>query len=706
MIDVKQRKTVFAVLMLLTLFAACKGESPTAPTTTPSTPTNPTPPTGASVTLTVTNATPLVNSTSTITATVSENGQPVPNGTAVQFTTTLGAFTDVGSSGQTIIKTTTNGVATATLTAGAAGNAVVTATVNNVSRTTTIVFSTTTVPPVPNTSPTIISITPASGRPQGGETITIIGTNFRQPLRVIFTCVGSAANPPDPAVCAGQAPKDAFIQSVSATQIVAVTPSFSVPAGAAVTTSIQIIVGAGTPNEQSVTQASSFTFASPTLTPQITTIQPTSGPLAGGTRISIIGSGFQSPVQVTFGTGGGPGPLANQTEVQVVSVRYDEIIAVTPELRQIDPALGTNQVTVRVLNVASNQEVTANNIFRYADRARITAIDPGIIPAAGATMRIDGFGFDDPVSVNIAGTTCLPDTSPFGFTLQVIKVTGTQILARVPSTVSPCFCGTGTVTVTNVSSGDTTASPGTVGISPVSPEFVTVNPSTGTTPGSSVTVTIRNPGVGQLGTGDLRFGVGGTFVTPAPNPVTTGSGVQTFNLVLPPANSFNFQTQSCLTTFGTIGAQLAPTTVPLTLTNLTTGCTASFFGGIVVNPPTPNACNPPTATITQQPAQTCPVPNLNPASVSALAGTHSATLTITNAAVAPPLVILSPNIAQTNAIATVAPSGATIAPGGFATFTLTLDPTAAGADSATYTFNTNDPARPTIVVTVCGVATP
>src|SRR5205085_585488 len=97
-----------------------------------------TPPTGATIALAVSNANPLVSSKVTVTATVTANGQPVPDGTAVQFTTSLGTFADTGQN--TTIRTTTAGVATATLSSAAAGTATITATVNNVTKNATVTF--------------------------------------------------------------------------------------------------------------------------------------------------------------------------------------------------------------------------------------------------------------------------------------------------------------------------------------------------------------------------------------------------------------------------------------------------------------------------------------------------------------------------------------------------------------------------------------
>lgn len=556
MIDVKQPKFKFAFVALLMVFAACKGESPTTPSsTTPiGTPSGGTPPTGATVTLTVSNASPLANSTSIITATVTENGTQVPNGTAVQFTTTVGSFTDIGSSGQTVIKTTTNGVATATLTASG-GTAVVTATVNNVSKSTTITFSTTPpIPPVPNTAPTISSITPATGRMQGGETITINGTNFRAPLRVIFKCEGSATTPPDPAACNGQTTKDALIVSVSPTQIVAITPPFDVVAGTAISTSITVLTQAGTPNEQTVTQGAGFTYASLSLTPIVRYTSPTSGPIGGGTRISIFGDNFQSPVQVFF----------NAAEAQVLSVNLHEIVVMSPRASDTDPSGSgtvTGPVPIRVRNGGSGTETTFNTGFRYTAKMQITAAGPTSGPITGGTrVTIDGIGFDDPVAVTIGGVAA-----------QVIRVSGTQIIAitQPPAQIS-CSGVEGEISVTNVENGDS-ATAG-VNFSFLVPQPAIVSVVSPVVLGGTTSVVVLN----AQGIPRILFGnTPGTITATTSNP----NGTTTFTVQVP--NTLTLTPLSC-----GVGSTTAPqpTQFDVVYQSLTTGCTATFANGVTVTP--------------------------------------------------------------------------------------------------------------------------
>src|SRR4051794_32581275 len=219
----KQQFTFLALVALLALFAGCKGESPTGPP--PFTGTSGTgsgsgatqPPVGATITLVASTNPATTGSISTITATVTQNNAPVPNGTAVEFSTTnLNAnFTDTTDNPTTLIRTTTAGIAKATVTSSVAGPVVVNATVNNVTKSITITFQDPTIPITPpSNAPTISSITPATGLPTGNQSVVITGTNFRPPVRVLF----------DPG--SGQAVKEGFVTNVTPTSITVTTPAF------------------------------------------------------------------------------------------------------------------------------------------------------------------------------------------------------------------------------------------------------------------------------------------------------------------------------------------------------------------------------------------------------------------------------------------------------------------------------------------------
>ncbi len=673
----RQQKYLFALLALLVVFAACKGESPTAPTanggTGGGTSGGGTPPTGASITLTVSNATPLVNSTSVVTATVTQGSNPVPNGTAVEFQTTIGVWQDTGLA--TSIRTTTNGVATAVLTSSSAGTATVTAVVNNVTKTTTVAFQTTPVTqPPPNTAPTITAISPASGLPSGGQPLTITGTNFRAPVRVFFDLGGGVV-------------KEGFVCAtcVTATQINVITPKVDLGAAQTLDATVSIINQAGTAAETTVAAPGTFTYRLAQLTPVVSAVSPDSGPITGGTRITIFGSGFElSGVQVAMAPGTSGGGVG-WSQIQVSSVTSTQIIAITPPARDVNPTGSgtlTGAVDLRVLNIISNKDVVAPVIFRYTPAMQITGFRPLAGSALGGTdVTIDGIGFDQPVDVFIGGILA-----------QTIRVSGTQILARTNPLAIPCDNRSEAVSVTNINNGDTAKSSGSFSYIGVDPAILGVSGGP-FIPGSTLTATVLNPGIGPLGSAILRFSVGGQNVTPTPNPISSGTGTQTFSMVIPTLG-YTFPTVACTTASLTPGTQLGPINVDLVFTNLTTGCTNTLSNGVTLNPPGPNTCQqPPTAVV----APVAPACAVAPDVLAAGAGTTTTTITISNAPSSRDLTVSAPAVTCTNAVCSIAPLGlTTIAAGNSAIWTVTIDPTAVGPVTGSATFTTNDPTKSAI----------
>jgi hypothetical protein len=660
----RQRTYLFALLTLLAVFAACKGESPTAPPTSTSGGGGTTPPVSSVVTLTVSQATALVSSTSVVTATVTKGGQPVPNGTAVEFTTDFGTFVETGTA--SALRTTTNGVATVTITSSTAGKSTIQAVVNNISKTTSVTFNVvvkTCPPDCPIIVPSISSINPTFGSPGGGETVTINGANLFAPVRVFFD------------FGAGTTPKEAFIVSRTDSQIVVVTPAVDLGTGQTKTATIVVVTPAGTATETRVPSPTPFVFQAEVLTPSVSTISPDTGPIDGGTRITIFGSGFQAPVQVSFAPGSSAG-AAGWTAIQVVSVSFNQIIAVTPAARDVNSngsGVLVGPVDLRVRNINSDKEVVKAVSFRYTAKMQITAAGPGQGPATGGTkVVIDGIGFNDPVAVSIGG-----------FAAQPIKVTGTQVTAVTLNVVPPtCADFGGPIVVTNIDNGDSATGP-TFTYKVPKPVITGVNP-TIVNQGANVTITVANA---IAGTNKITLGDKTAFVTSGSINPTTGVG--TFTVTVP--SNFTFQTQAC-TVGSVVGVQAVPLTVNVTYTNVETGCTDTVSGILQINPPS-NACvipAPPNGLVSPSPA----CATTNPASPSA-AGAATATATITVLNTAAPgsqnLIITNATIASpVNGNFTVNPTAASIAPGGSQAFTVTVDPTAAGAFSATVNFTSNN----------------
>lgn len=537
----RTRKWIAAPLALMAVLAmaGCKGESsPTAPSTTGGGG-GVTPPSGSSVTLSVSNPTPVVDSSSTITATVSQGGTAVPNGTAVEFQTDFASFSSTADV-KTIIKTTTNGVATATLFSSTSGTAAVTATVNNVTKGTTIRFVDKPVtPPVPNTAPTISGVTPAVGSPNGGQIITITGTNFRQPLKVLF----------DPGT--GALPTEVPIVSSTETSIQVITPRVNIAAGQQLKFNVTVITQLGSTSEQRVSSAAAFTFQLDVLTPTPTTASPASGPIDGGTRVTIFGSGFQSPVQVFFGA----------AEATVIKTTFDQIIAISPTARTA--GVTTGAVGIRIINVTSAKEATLASGFNYAEKMHITAMGPTQGPADAPTrVTIEGNGFDTAGVAVVIG----------GIAAQPVFVSGTKLIAITGLPVlTGCSDVTGPTSVVNINNGDSADGPNFRFIVPKPLIVSMTNP---VTAGGNAQIIVANA------SGTPRISINGQSV-PISGAVDNGNGTTTFTVVVP--GNLQLATQACQSVAG-VNAFIQ-TGFDVIYTSLESKCTDTLVKGAVLNPP-------------------------------------------------------------------------------------------------------------------------
>lgn len=668
----RERKTWIVFIAVLLLFAACKGETPTAPPTGGGSPPGTTPPpTGVNVVVSVSNANPVVDSSVIVTATVTQDGQPVANGTAVEFTASGGTLDNGGT---TALRTTTNGVATVTLTSGTVGPIRVTVTVNNVSRQADVNFVARPVTPTPpNTTPSITAVTPNIGRPAGGETIRITGTNFRAPVRVLFRF----PNQPTPV--------EAFVVNVTETTIDVVTPAVNLGAGQQLVADIIVITQAGSANENRAERTGAFTFRNERLTPVLFSVTPNSGPVTGGTRVTLVGEGFQEPVQVLFDT----------AEARVLNVTFNEILVETPAARDTPPngsGAVTGAVNVTVRNLTSQTTSTLNAGFNYKSAMQITGVT--VSSSGGVTrMTIDGVGFVAPVIVVVR-------TPEGDIGLGVISVSGTKIVATVP-TIIPSDCDAdleGPIVVTNVVNGDQAEGPEYSFPIPV-PTIVNISPSVVTIGvNSSVNITVANPIPGTT-----RFTIGGKTVF-AGAPTVNPGGTATFTVPLP--TNLVFPTEAC----GTGGQRALPLDVDVVYDVAgTENCADTATQALTINPPN-SACveppAPPSAVVT--PAGT-PGSCANFGNVVA-AGTAagSATIVISNGAApgSQPLNVTGATVSGTNGTFGITPTGAgPIAPGSNASFTVSVDPAAPGPITGTVTFSTNDPNRGTITVCLTGNGT-
>ena len=228
--------------------------------------------------------------------------------------------------------------------------------------------------------PSVTSLSENTGPPGGGTTVTMLGSGFTPSSRVMFGASASST-----------------VTYLSPEALIAVSPPGQGPVNVVVQT-------AG--GNSATSSADQFFYGSP---PAITGLRPQSGPVTGGTTITISGTGFTGATAVGFG-----GLPATSFEVKSDS----EIQATTPP----EPA-GT--VDIAVVTPAGANAPTPADRYTYLAAAPQTITftsTPPAHPVFGGSYRVTatGGGSGNPVvfSVDSSSTqgACSVSDSTVSFT--------------------------------------------------------------------------------------------------------------------------------------------------------------------------------------------------------------------------------------------------------------------------------------------------
>ena len=195
----------------------------------------------------------------------------------------------------------------------------------------------------------------------------------------------------------------------------------------------------------------------------VTSVSAAAGPLAGGTTVTITGSGFIGATAVSFG-----GTAA--TSFTVVS---------DTQITAVDPA-GTGTVDVTVTTPYGTSATSAADQFTYMQAPTISGVTPGEGPMAGGTrVAITGS------NLGTASTAAVE----FGTAAAtIVSDNGTQIIAISPSEVG---IGPGGIHVTVTTAGGTSAaSTGDYFVYLLTPAVSSITPASGPVAGGT-TVTIN-----------------------------------------------------------------------------------------------------------------------------------------------------------------------------------------------------------------------
>jgi len=272
--------------------------------------------------------------------------------------------------------------------------------------------------------PVVSGLSPTSGPLAGGTTVAINGTGLKGATAVKF---GNKAG--------------TGISVKNDTCLTIKTPAQDASVG---WVNVTVTTGGGTSANSSVNK---FKYNA---IPTVSTISPSSGPVTGGTIVTINGSSLGSPTSVTFGSTAGLIIDQNSTQINVTA-----------------PAHAAGIVDIRVITAGGTSAIVTSDKYTYVGIPTITALSPSFGTKAGGTsVTITGTNFTNPSTimfgnVNATGFTYTSATSIKAFTpaqpegtynISVITAGGTS---RNLSTFT--YFTTPTVTAIEPASGPLTA---------------------------------------------------------------------------------------------------------------------------------------------------------------------------------------------------------------------------------------------------------
>jgi len=286
-----------------------------------------------------------------------------------------------------------------------------------------------------NPAPTVTSISPNTGTTAGGTPVTITGTGFQSGATV--TVGGTAAT---------------GVTVVSSKSITATTPAHG--AGA-----VDIVVT--NTDSQSGTLANGYSYSNPA--PTLTSISPNTGAAAGGTAVTITGTGFLSGATVSLGGTAGTGvKVVNSTSITATTAAH-----------------AAGAVNVVVANTDSQTGSLTNGYSYAANPApKVTSIAPSSGPASsGTAVTITGTGFLAGATVSLGGA----------------AATGVNVVSStsITATTAAHTAGAVNVVVTNSDGQSSTLSNAYTYVA--APAVTSITPSTGpANGGTGLTITGTN----------------------------------------------------------------------------------------------------------------------------------------------------------------------------------------------------------------------
>ena len=410
--------------------------------------------------------------------------------------------------------------------------------------------------------PAISSIVPTSGPSGGGNSVLITGTDL---------------SPPESTTAASFGATGATVSHVTNTSLVATAPSGAGTVAVTVTVTL--------PGSDSATSTGVHNYVY-VPAPTVTSVSPTSGPVSGGTDVTVTGTDFLPGARVFFGPSDGSSNLSadlpaiptewlSATSLLVTSppgvVGATNVVVVNPDSQYgvlASGAAGHFSYTGTAPSVSSvvlssgtslgGVSVTVNGAGFLAN-ADVEFVDATMVGASSNGVAVSTFSGGG--TLNVASTAGFPVSG----SVSVATSTGVAVVSYTALTAT-AFTGAATI-----SGGGTLATGGAVSASTAA-QNVVVNSDTKITattpahPAGAVAVQVRNVGGG----------------------VTTLASAYTFTAAPAPTVS---------SVVAASGSSLGGTPVTVTGTNFASGA-AVFFGGArspsaaVINPTTMSVAAP------------------------------------------------------------------------------------------------------------------
>ncbi len=227
-------------------------------------------------------------------------------------------------------------------------------------------------------APTLSAVSPGRGATGGGLGLTISGSNFVAGASMSIGGVAAAG-----------------VTVASATSITATTPPHAAGAADVVVTN---------PDGQSGRLAGGFNYETPvSAPPAVSSVGPSSGPVGGGTSVSIAGAGFTTGATVSFGT-------AAATSVNVTSAATVTAVAPAGNAGKVDvvvtnPDGQTGRLIEGFTYLASGPAPPPTPPAPGPAAPTLSGVAPSSGPTAGGTaVTLSGTGFVSGATVTFDGT--------------------------------------------------------------------------------------------------------------------------------------------------------------------------------------------------------------------------------------------------------------------------------------------------------------